>query len=445
MKNKKVWIILIALLGISLAAGSVYLLLRPQPSEPEKPPIEEQPPVESEEEKKLKEKITYYQLEEYQTLILDNKELFNKYLETVENNEKIESFKLYVMNVFPIIASYQKYLEEDVLWEGLSKLNIHVEPNLKCGTVSANGCYRDNLKQVAVNRWEEDSMHSADIIVLYHELMHFLDWNMNSFRNNHAINTYFCNQQIYTFDEYNELSEEEKTTCSYARNNILRLITEGGAETWMARYFNNGITVTYGNYTDRFEILNFLIGFDEMNEMFFVSNHTAKIYETLVVKHSVSTDLYNKLINYLLMDNLTNENRVYFIDTCIKIYEQMYQKKWFQDKIFSYFMLNYIRDFIPINYLYNSPNIQAYKEYYYTNYLNINHSITETIENGKYSPYSQPALRCLNGEYKLMLYVEYKEQHKNKYGRLIVDYDFDNKKIINYQFIPDPETTPVNP
>lgn len=151
MKKKSIWIILGIVLGGSMVLGS-YFIIKPKPSQIEKPPVTEEPPVESKEEKKLKEKIAQYQLEEHQTLIQDNKEFFAQYIEVVENNEKIDSFELYLMNLFPIVASYQKYLEEDVLLENLAKLNIIIEPDLKCGVSNADGCYRDNLIQIELKK-----------------------------------------------------------------------------------------------------------------------------------------------------------------------------------------------------------------------------------------------------------------------------------------------------
>lgn len=275
--------------------------------------------------------------------------------------------------------------------------------------------------------------------------MHFLDWNMNSTRKNGSPGKYLCNDKIYTLPQYTELDLEIRKQCTYIYNRYLKLITEGGAETWMARYFNQGVTVTYPEYTTRYEILNALLGVDMVNEMFLVSNHYMRLYDFLVIEHNVPKEKLDTLWKYLSMDNLMNENRVYFIDTCIEIYEKIYNKKWQEDKIFAYFMVNYLKDFIPINYLYDSPNIQAYKDYYYNHYLKVNHSITETIENGKYTLYGQPKIMYYNGNYQLVFYVEYKENNQRKYGNLTIHYDFENNKVIRYQFKKDPEITSVNP
>jgi len=64
-------------------------------------------------------------------------------------------------------------------------------------------------------------------------------------------------------------------------NRYLKLITAGGAETWMARYFNQGVTVTYPECTKRYEILNALLGVDMVNEMFLVSNHHLKFNHSI--------------------------------------------------------------------------------------------------------------------------------------------------------------------
>ena len=440
MKKKSIWIILGIVLGILLILGG-YFILKPKPSPIEKPPVTEEPPVESEEEKKLKEKITQYQLEEHQTLIQENKDLFRQYLEIVENNDKLDSFELYVMNLFPIVAQYQQHLEKDYFFEKLAKLNIIVEPNLNCGS-NAAGCYRDGLTQIAIESWNINQENAfPNVRVLYHELMHFIDFSFTSLRTK----VYSCNQKNYTVEQYYALSEEEKKQYTYIGNSILNLITEGGAETWMARYFNQGEAITYTKYTDRYEILNALLGIDIVDEMFLVSNHSTKLYEFLVTQNAIAKETYDRLWKYLSMDNLTNENRVYFIDTCIEIYEQLYQKNWYEDNVFAYLMLNYIKDFIPMNHLYNSPNIMEYKNYYSISYVDINNTITKAIENGKYTLCGPSKIVHYQGKHQLSLYVIYKENGENKFGNLFVNYDFDNHNIMDYRLKPDSDIIQVNP
>lgn len=342
--------------------------------------------------------------------------LFKKYYYIISNSDNLIDYKDMLFNIFRVIIDNKNLLDENQLLSGLKDLEII---NVGTFNLEFDGLYYNLSKRIELYN---DSINRDR--VLYHELLHFLDYNF-SYGSKDSI--FICNNKISKVDSGN-CSEE------YI-GNTLNFITEAGAEVYVGRYFNDYVEVTYENAVNLYNIFEYLFGVNQMRDMYF-SNDSNYLLYNMLGNYLNSDDTFEFVENFQdLNSSSTRENKVRVVDYLIKIYENKYQGKWYDDPIFVFMLDN----FLGITYYdYNdTPNYELLKEYLKMESNDLFYSLGFVDQ---YSLQSSDIKVIIDNDdidkcYLVFSVYKYSDNGSTR-GYIRVDYDFNDSKINDYVWLP---------
>lgn len=352
----------------------------------------------------IDEVIDKYGLDSMKDKIKDNEELFKKYAYIVENNNNLLEYKKQVMDMFDLIISNKEYLNELRLLNKLKELNITYADDLGTGV---GATYTDYGTKV--------SLKEKDNYTLYHELTHFADFSFNNYNN--IYNLYNCNNKYEVKKGY-----DSSCTPIYIDTNF---ITEAGAELYSGKYYTHELEA-YAPAALILEALEYICGTKELNEWFFSSD---AYFKKLWLEAGYTTEETKKIINSL--SNRTkilssgNDDTIFIIDTLIDLYKIKISDNFMNDNKFKYILrslIDYRRDFTTSK---------------YSSELDIIVNENNTITNALNSSFDGYILYKTFGDLIIIDGKEYISSlcyKGNEIGALLIDYDFDNNKVLNYKY-----------
>lgn len=352
----------------------------------------------------IDEVIDKYRLDSMKDKIKDNEELFKKYAYIVENNNNLLEYKKQVMDMFDLIISNKEYLNELRLLNKLKELNITYADDLGTGV---GATYTDYGTKV--------SLKEKDNYTLYHELTHFADFSFNNYNN--IYNLYNCNNKYEVKKGY-----DSSCTPIYIDTNF---ITEAGAELYSGKYYTHELEA-YAPAALILEALEYICGTKELNEWFFSSD---AYFKKLWLEAGYTTEETEKIINSL--SNRTkilssgNDDTLFIVDTLIDLYKIKISDNFMNDNKFKYILrslIDYRRDFTTSKY---SSELDII--------VNENNTITNALNNSLdgYTLYKTFGdLIIIDGKE----YISSLCYKGNEIGALLIDYDFDNNKVLNYKY-----------
>ena len=278
-----------------------------------------------------KEVVLKYELGDYEDLIDDNEELFQKYVYIAQNNEGVKDYLSYVIKVFPIIVQNKEYLDENVLLKALFRLHFY-EFDIKDPNIAAY--YHDNDKSI--------ELKEVSPSVLYHEILHFLDFNFNN-KGTNSVRLYQSNDDYLTEDEYEKLGKDEKAKIEVINDQYFQFITEAGAETYSLSSLNSDMLPrVYLPIVLIYNGLELIYGEEFMKEVFFSETGTLQLFKKMRTNGFTNKEIVDLL---LLFDKQTKENYsindadfIEIMDNLIQLYEAENNKKWYDDKVFNLFI-----------------------------------------------------------------------------------------------------------
>ena len=328
LKKKSVFIVFLILICIGVG---IYFYLNPtnksNPSQEKE--INEKKETISKEDKEFIDKIK----KEYSlTFDVPSKyvELFKKYSEVIENNDKITDYKKYVYNLFQVVMSegFQRHFKEEYFFNKLTDLTIKVDDSLEDNW--ANGLYYADTTLVAIPK--------GNYIVLYHELMHFMDDAINT---GFGYNLWKCDNKILSNDEKNQLSDEKQDLCEYIIPDDITFIMEAGAELYSTKYFKKGV-VAYFDVTTYYTALEYILGSEKVDDFFFGGDG---IFMKFMIDNGYTMEEYQDIIDDLAYYAVPAYNSTVVstegkaVDLLIDLYKKYKTgKDWKQDEVFTYML-----------------------------------------------------------------------------------------------------------
>ncbi|MBO4927125.1 MAG: hypothetical protein J5379_02610 [Clostridiales bacterium] len=150
-------------------------------------------------------------------------DLFLRYSETVEGNSKLDEFKEYLYLIFPVIAENLKPDQETHFLARVGTLSI------ACRNITANhaGEYDCSNNAIVINGQYRDSDQVSFYSSLCHELMHFVDSNIDGDLENAS----FSENAVYP-----QFDIPSDTKVSLIDSDTADFLMEGGAELFTAKY-----------------------------------------------------------------------------------------------------------------------------------------------------------------------------------------------------------------
>lgn len=349
--------------------------------------------------------IEKYELEEIKSAIDENRDFFKKYAYIITHNEGLKGYEKYLFSMFIVLADNKAYLDEDYFLNQLSLLSIELIDELD----GAAGTYTFNNYVVSIQKeYEVES-------VIYHELMHFIDFCINK-----ETEYFEKDNRILTKEEYKQLSISEKKKVTFS-NYIENFLVEGGAEFFTSTYFENGHIWGYESLVNIYQALTYIYGYDTISEIFFSSNGKKKMQELLQLNNLQFGEFLNLCSSTYSNDlfySIDSQTIVSVIDYLVDFYKKEKGDNWQADTEFIFLLSR----FLP----YDRENVESkYLEEY------------DLIE-GTWTTLLKKILQehDINDATYLFYYIDdeihgivFKVEEENKYGVLKMEYDFKNEKI----------------
>ena len=353
------------------------------------------------------EMINKYELSNIHDKIENNKILFNKYAYIVENNNNLLEYKKQVMDMFSVVIDNKEYLNELTLLKKLKDLNIEHVQDLGAGIA---GTYSDSFGDIKI-RLKERSNNT-----LYHELMHFIDYSFNS--NNLGTYIYDCNGKYLVGKSYN-------TTCDIVSIDT-NFIVEAGAEVYSGKYFTKEV-MAYQPAPTILEALEYICGSDEVREWYFNNDIYFKM---LWFDIGYSKEKVDKIIEALTSQTQVirngDDNILLIVDSLIDLYKYRNGNEFLKDNKFKYIIrsiLNYRNDFSSSKYKNELEEIMSDKD------TIVNVFRDKFSEYGYYDGYGN--ILIIDNQ----VYISIPCYKDNKLGVLLIEYDFNNNRVLDYSYM----------
>lgn len=353
------------------------------------------------------EMINKYELSNIHDKIENNKILFNKYAYIVENNNNLLEYKKQVMDMFSVVIDNKEYLNELTLLKKLKDLNIEHVQDLGAGIA---GTYSDSFGDIKI-RLKERSNNT-----LYHELMHFIDYSFNS--NNLGTYIYDCNGKYLVGKSYN-------TTCDIVSIDT-NFIVEAGAEVYSGKYFTKEV-MAYQPAPTILEALEYICGSDEVREWYFNNDIYFKM---LWFDIGYSKEKVDKIIEALTSQTQVirngDDNILLIVDSLIDLYKYRNGNEFLKDNKFKYIIrsiLSYRDDFSASKYKNELAEIMSDKD------TIVNVFRDKFSEYGYYDGYGN--ILIIDNQ----VYISISCYKDNKLGVLLIEYDFNNNRVLDYSYM----------
>lgn len=354
--------------------------------------------------------IKEYSLEDIKDIIMENETLFKKYSYVVLHNSKVNGFRREILMMFKVIVDNQKLLDEYYLLNSLKDIVVDKEGDIGI----AAGAYANEKIHITIRLNSEN--------VIYHELMHFIDFKLNK----DLIDKYYtCSNNVVEDKEYNNYDEEYRNNCEILNIPYSKFLLEAGTEYYTAYYLTKEIT-SYEEGVLVIGALSYIFGEEVVKNVYFTNDSDVKLY--MLLKEYLSYDEFidflkicNNLVDGRITDKSLDVSKI--IKYLIKLYEMKYNNTWSSDNEFR-FILNSIRNRFRIDSSIISPENLNDTTYVKRIIDEINdNSFVYGINYGKYL--------LINGK----SYVIFGASKDGLMYTFVVDYDFKNNKINDYKVL----------
>ena len=375
--------------------------------------------VSSYSDRELIDIIYQYDLNSIKEEIMKDKDLFTLYAKKAIGNPNLKNYLNDVLLAFKAVSMNREYLDERSLIEALGELSIEKVSSLHDANVA--GIYTDSSKRI--------EMVKDDKRVIMHELLHFIDFNINDSNSN----IYVCNDKLVSVNDYESYLYVNKLSECERDNSDFTFLVEAGAEYYTSLIFNNRTITSYNYATMIYGFFDSIYGKDSLRKVFFSPNGNYDFYDLLMkcgLSYGEAKELIEQLYHVTKLGDSDGDCYLKVALTLAKIVSNKYKINWYENGYYKYVIGNLMDEALFVkNVNYDNYNITSYLEYLpieldqIVKKVNINfelrdHFTSTIVEDGK----------------KYVTLTVYDENNLVNY--LVVDYDFKNEKVNNYNLYP---------
>ncbi len=355
-------------------------------------------------------------------------DLFIKYTDCINQNTDLGFIEDYVLHLFPVLADHLKPEDESFFFSRLSNLKAVYGES---ATRSA-GEYHIDDNMILMNELGDTTECFANYDTMYHELMHFIDHSVGTYRSH----VYYTGKQ---FAHGEELTDQEWGGEYVSLEE--HFIVEGGADYYTGKYYRKAID---GYLAASFlSGIEWVYGAETVDRLFFNSDSTMEYIRLLQDAGIPDQKIVDSIVSFNYETNNrydAPENSVRFEDILIDLYESKKDTGWKDDKVFMQ-ILNEIHAWT-----------LSLAEYPFTheelNSLLLDTQALEKKSQNVMDQIDQRTSQELIHFFKLILldgkpYLSETLFTSDEFDRtepttLIVEYDFDQEKVISYKYyVPD--------
>ena len=346
--------------------------------------------------------INKYNLKDIEQKINENKELFKKYAYIIENNNMLLDYKKEVYDLFELIVDNKEYLDEFYFLYNLGRLNILKVDTLLDG--KASGTYEEYKTTV--------NLASDDVSVLYHELVHFVDF---SFNYNKGTTLYKCGSKY----EVKEALPNAPEGCDYVNVPYTNYIIEAGAEAFTTKYLTKRID-SYSFATHFLVALEYIYGSNTISKWFLDdTNYFIKfLYDEFDDKETVKKII--DALNDTTSLSATYKDTEYLLDVLVGLYEEKNGGGYLSDKKFIMLLRLMVGS---DDTKYYDKIMSLYKE---------DKGLTDLREELNFEIYAMFIEPIIINDKMYLSWYAWSDNPERK-AVIFIDYDFTNSKVNNYK------------
>ena len=353
--------------------------------------------------------------------------LFLKYVDCIDQNTELGTLKDYVLHLFPVVADHLKPEDESYFFQNLSELRAEIGETMSSSAAE----FYPGSNLVLINEKGENGESGVGYTIMYHELMHFIDFSIGG---EHRSNVYYTGNR---FAYVEELTDKEWEDCISTETDF---ITEGGADYYTGKYYRKTME-GYNTPASFLSGIEWIYGEETVDRLFF-SSDSAMEFILLLQDAGISDQ---KIVNIIRTFNRETygsnglpENPVRMEDVLVDLYESKKGSGWKEDKVFMQ-ILNEIHAWTTEEYPFEHEELKA---------LLLDYPAMEKMSQNVLSQIDHPNSQELVRFFKLILldgkpylaadlFTSF-EFDRNEAIALIVEYDFDQEKVISYKYhVPD--------
>ena len=360
-------------------------------------------------------------------------DLFLKYADIVTNNPKLFEYRGFVIDLFPMVADHLDAEDEEYF---LSKLkDLLFESVALAGPAGEFFCWEDKIRIFGDGILYETEATAETVM---HELTHFVDAYADG-----------VNEGSYALIDGRLVSKDEASNEEWngAQNFYMTsFITEGGAELYNGKYFSKHPT-SYELPTTFLTGFEYIFGSEALDDLFFSNDTTIKFVD--IMKDAGYSE--DKILNVIESFNHYTysyadipDHLVRVEDVLIDLYEHAKDSDWKEDKVFCQILRQAnqkMTENVPLQH--EEVNEILHTKCDLCDFVN---NIMSQVDEGS-NPIASGDVVVLIIDNKPYLSIGLErtdEIDKDRATTLLVDYDFDNDKVLSYEYVVRsyPETLP---
>ena len=349
-------------------------------------------------------------------------DLFLKYADIVTNNPKLFEYRGFVIDLFPMVADHLDAEDEEYF---LSKLkDLLFESVALAGPAGEFFAWDDKIRIFGDGILYETEATASTVM---HELTHFVDAyadgeNEGSYA---LINGRLASKDDVSEDEWMQAKDFYNTS----------FITEGGAELYNGKYYSKHPT-SYELPTAFLTGFERIFGSDALDDLFFSSDSTLKFFDIMKDAGYEDKDILDVIESFnAYTHDYTElpENAWRMEDVLIDLYEHAKDTNWKDDEVFCQILRQInqkMTDNVPLKHeevndiLHTRCDLCAFME-----------NIMNQVDQGSNPSPIDIGVIIMNDKPYLTLGLERTDDiEKDRATTLLVDYDFDNDKVLSYEY-----------
>lgn len=354
-------------------------------------------------------------------------ELFLRYVDCLDQNTQIGSLKDYALHLFPVVADHLKAEDESYFFQHLSELRVEIG---ETDSPSAAEFFIDS-NLVVINEKGDSEECGSNYSIMYHELMHFIDFSIGG---DHRSQVYYTGSR-FAFVE--DLTDKEWDNIVPAETDF---ITEGGADYYTGKYFRK-TTEGYNIPASFLSGIEWIYGAETADRLFFSSDSSMEFIRLLQdagISDQKIVDIIRTFNHETYAWYSLPGNAIRMEDVLVDLYEYKKGTSWKEDKVFMQ-ILNEINAWTFEDYPFEHDELKG---------LLLDYPAMEKMSQNVLGQIDRRTSQELVRFFKLILldgkpYLAADlftslEFDRNEAISLIVEYDFDNEKVISYEYyVPD--------
>ena len=354
-------------------------------------------------------------------------ELFLEFSECVENNPNLGDFRGYIYNLFPIVADQLEDDNKEAFFEKLRGFSI----SWGAPDGSAAAYYASASNEVVLGMIDSAGEDGVFVLSIYHELIHFIDGTIDG----DPTYVYYLNDGSFVDSSEADTIDPGQVTAMIGD----ACFTEGGAEYYLARYFN-GAPTAYSYYPGTVFLsgIEYIFGPEGLDDLFFHHDTMYRFYQLLEENDFTSDEIYRAMngINNLIDSNTyTPDQLMNPQEILIRLYLNNIGPDYLNDQVFCDILAHYSEtyfgsvssDYVPVD---------MGADYFTERADRITSDVNDQFYNGETEVHlmSNPIPVNIDGEIRYVcMFFTFGGNDDEGQHTLIIDYDFETGEARSYE------------